>query len=204
MFKNLKLAAKISLGFSLLLLIAIALGGLATWNMLSVKTVANDLATKEVPEVGIANEIERDSLLTMYATRGYAYTEDAKFLDEARTNLAEMKKGIQQAREHGEKTGMADLVENAAKVSAKAAEYEDSKANRHPGLRMRCRPSSRRTPSPWQRSFHSSEPGCLDQTVCESASSSRDETILHRCIPKDPKSIAGTDFRGSAPPFHGR
>ena len=43
MFKNLKLAAKISLGFGLLLLIAIALGGLATWNMLSVKTVTDPI-----------------------------------------------------------------------------------------------------------------------------------------------------------------
>jgi methyl-accepting chemotaxis protein len=124
MFKNLKLAAKISLGFSLLLLIAICLGGLATWNMLSVKTVANTLATANVPEVGVANEVERYSLGTMYQARGYVYSEDAKFLDETRKELAEVKKSLAQAKEHGTKYNLSDLIQNADLASAKADEYE--------------------------------------------------------------------------------
>ncbi len=124
MFKNLKLAAKISLGFASLLLIAIALGGLATWNMLSVKTVANTLATAEVPGVGAANQVERTSLQTMYAARGYAYTEEKTFLDDAQKNLGEVKKALQQAKEHGEKFNMTDLIQNATNATTKALEYE--------------------------------------------------------------------------------
>ena len=110
MFKNLKLAAKISLGFGLLLLIAIALGGLATWNMLCVKTVTTPIVHGGGPEVGLANEVERWSHLTLYETRGYAFTEDAKFLDSARKNLGEVKKFLAAAKEHGVKVNMADLV----------------------------------------------------------------------------------------------
>jgi methyl-accepting chemotaxis protein len=124
MFKNLKLAAKISLGFASLLLIAIALGGLATWNMLSVKTVANALATAYVPEVGVANDVERYSLGTMYQARGYVYTEDAKFLDGTRKELAEVKKSLAQAKEHGAKYNLPELIQNADTATAKALEYE--------------------------------------------------------------------------------
>jgi methyl-accepting chemotaxis protein len=124
MFKNLKLAAKISLGFSLLLFIAIALGGLATWNMLSVKTVANILATAEIPEVEVANEVERNALQTVYAARGYIYSEEKSFLDDANKNLGEVKQFLQKAKEHGEKTNMPDLIQNATSATAKALDYE--------------------------------------------------------------------------------
>jgi len=70
MFKNLKLGTKIGLGFGALLLIAVALGGLATWSMLDVKTTATKLAEENVPAVAVANNVERMSLHTMYQARG--------------------------------------------------------------------------------------------------------------------------------------
>ena len=41
MFKNMTLGAKIAVGFAALILIALALGGLAVWNMNNVKTNPN-------------------------------------------------------------------------------------------------------------------------------------------------------------------
>jgi methyl-accepting chemotaxis protein len=68
--KNIKLGIKIGGGFGVLILIACALGGLAVFNMKSVETDSIRLAQEYVPQVGIANELERSSLLTMYAWRG--------------------------------------------------------------------------------------------------------------------------------------
>ena len=71
MFKNMKLGTKIGMGFSALLVIAIALGALAVVNMNGVKVTARMLATEIMPEVGLATEVERSALKTMYAARGW-------------------------------------------------------------------------------------------------------------------------------------
>jgi methyl-accepting chemotaxis protein len=97
---------------------------LAVWNMYGVKSIANVLANQSVPEVTVANEVERDSLLTMYEARGYAYTENKSFLDAALKNLNEVKKHIAQAKDHANKYDMADLRQNAEKAEASALQYE--------------------------------------------------------------------------------
>jgi len=119
-----KLGTKISLGFAGLIVIALTLGGLAVWNMSNVKTIANTLANANVPEVGVANEVERDSLSTMYETRGYAYTEEKIYLDKARTELDKVKKDLKDAKDHAAKFDLATLKQNAEKAEAKALEYE--------------------------------------------------------------------------------
>ena len=124
MFKNVKLGTKIGLGFGALIVIALLLGGLSVWSMVKVKTDANTLANANVPEVSIANEVERDALQTMYEARGYAYTEEKKFLDNARTNLEQVKKDLKNAKDHAAKFDLAVLKQNADKAEAKALEYE--------------------------------------------------------------------------------
>jgi methyl-accepting chemotaxis protein len=124
MFKSMKLGTKISTGFSALIVIALSLGGLAIWNMWNVKTVANTLANANVPEVGVANEVERDSLNTMYETRGYAFTEDKGFLEKAKSHLEQVKKDLKDAKDHAAKFNLAVLKQNADKAEAKALEYE--------------------------------------------------------------------------------
>jgi len=118
-----KLGTKISLGFGSLLSIAVALGALAVWNMTGVKGTATVLAKENVPSVEVANDLERDSLETMYATRGYAFTEDPKFLEEARASYGEVEKSLKAAHEHAAKYQIASLKDNADKAQEKAAEY---------------------------------------------------------------------------------
>ena len=48
MFKSMKLGTKIGLGFTVLIVIALSLGGLAVWSMSTVKTVASTLANANV------------------------------------------------------------------------------------------------------------------------------------------------------------
>ena len=124
MFKNMKLGAKIGTGFGALIVISIVLGGMAVWSMNGVKATSVRLADVKVPTVAVANEIERDSLKTMYNMRGYAYTEEKKFWDLAQKSLAEVKDDLKQAKEHAAKTGEHDLAQNAAKADAKVQEYE--------------------------------------------------------------------------------
>ena len=49
--------------------------------MKSVQQIANILVKENVPEVAVANNVERWSLKTMYEMRGYAYTEDEHFFN---------------------------------------------------------------------------------------------------------------------------
>ena len=119
-----KLGTKISLGFVSLIVIALVLGGMAVWNMSKVKTIANTLANANVPEVGVANEVERNSLETMYEVRGYTYTEEKSFLDKAKANLEEVKKNLKDAKDHAANFDLGELKQNAEKAEAKVLEYE--------------------------------------------------------------------------------
>jgi methyl-accepting chemotaxis protein len=123
--KNMKLAMKIMLGFGVLIVIACILGGLAVWNMNAVQKAATRLAQENVPEVAVANNVERYSLSTMYAMRGYAYTEDEHFLEAGRKNLAEVKKYLKDAKAHGSSSAhLAKLKDAAEKAEVGALEYE--------------------------------------------------------------------------------
>ena len=119
-----KLSTKISSGYGLLIIISLALGGLAIFNMNTVRIIANVLSQQNVPAVGVANNVERMSLLTMYATRGYAFTEEEKYLDDARKNYAQVQKFLADAKAHADKYSMQVLKDNAAKAELKAQEYE--------------------------------------------------------------------------------
>ena len=82
--KKAKLGTKIVLGFCALIFIAMALGGMAVWNMKSVVGESSKLAKEFVPEVQVANEIERHSLVTMYNMMGYAWSQREDYLKNGR------------------------------------------------------------------------------------------------------------------------
>ena len=124
MFKNLKLAVKLNGSFIAVAGLTLILGALAIVSMLKVKTVANVLAQQNVPEVAVANEIERQVHGTMLETRGYAYTDEPKFLELARENLTQVKQSLKEAAAHAEKYDMATLRANAKLADEKVRTYE--------------------------------------------------------------------------------
>ena len=124
MFKNLKLGAKLIGSFLTVATLTLLLGALAIFNMLKVKETANVMVQKNVPEVAVANDVERWSLKTMYETRGYAFTEEKQYLEKARENLAKVKSFLKDAADHAEKQNLADLRANAKRATEKAAVYE--------------------------------------------------------------------------------
>ncbi len=125
MFTNLKLGQKIALGFASLIVIAVFLGGLAVFNMKSVTKEATMLADEYVPEVEVANEIERNSLMVMFNMRGYGFTEDQSFLDEGRSYLEDLKEHLGRAEDLA--TGSENLEKlhgQVQSVTSAVDEYE--------------------------------------------------------------------------------
>jgi methyl-accepting chemotaxis protein len=123
--KRMKLAYKIALGFSALVVLACLLGGIAVWNMYSVKADATRLEKESVPQVAVANNVERASLLTMYEIRGYAFAENDEMLKAGRAQLAEVRKHLEDAKKLGASSAtLAALKTAAEKADAKVLEYE--------------------------------------------------------------------------------
>ena len=124
MFKNMKLGTKIAAGFSMLVALALILGGLAVFNMKNVQTESDVLAHEYVPEVSICNDIERNSLMTMYNMRGYAFTEEEKYLKEGQTYLEEVNKYLGEAQELADKaTRLVKLGPAVKEAKELVAEY---------------------------------------------------------------------------------
>ena len=97
--KNLRIGAKLGAGFGLVIVLSLVLGGLAITSMNRIGTRSTWLADEYVPEVELANSIERHSLLTMYAMRGYGLTGDTKLLNDAEAELAAVDKALSEARD---------------------------------------------------------------------------------------------------------
>ena len=104
MFAKLALGKKIGVGFVSLILIAVFLGGLAVWNMKKVTKNAEMLEGEYVPEVIVANNVERSSLNTMYAIRGYSFTEESQYLEEGLANLKKVEEFLAEAEDLAEKS----------------------------------------------------------------------------------------------------
>ncbi|MFH1139252.1 MAG: methyl-accepting chemotaxis protein [Pseudomonadota bacterium] len=122
---NMKVGTKIILGFIILLMIAVALGGMAIWQMNGAAHISEGLAQKYVPEVEMVNNLERRALLTMYAFRGFGLSEDKAFLEEGRRELAEVHKYVQAGKEHAAKyEELVQLRANIVVADDKAKEYE--------------------------------------------------------------------------------
>ncbi|HNV69787.1 MAG TPA: chemotaxis protein, partial [Candidatus Ozemobacteraceae bacterium] len=125
MFGNRTLAFKIGFGYVVLLAIAIFLGALAIVKMTGVTTEATKLQAEYVPEVEVANNVERHSLMVMYAIRGYGYTEEPKFLEDGKKELGEVHKYLDAATALADKSAnLKILKENAAKVKTEVQNYE--------------------------------------------------------------------------------
>ncbi len=124
-FKNFKIGTKLGIGFGILIVISMVLGGLAIVNMANISEKSEWLAEEYVPEVEIANNIERFSLLTMYNMRGYGFTEETKFYDEASSNLNEVKKYLNEASELSDRsTQLVKLGEALNQTENAVAKYE--------------------------------------------------------------------------------
>ena len=119
-----KLGIKLNASFLGVAALAALLGGIATYNMMKVRSVAVDLTTKDVPEVAVANEVERSALKTMYEMRGYAFTEETAYLEGYNKYFADTKRQVSEAKALADRQNLAALRANALKAEAGVLEHE--------------------------------------------------------------------------------
>ena len=124
-FNSLTIGKRISIGFTIILIILIALGATALVSMFGVKATATRIKSESLPALEVANNVERMALETMYEVRGYTYTEQPSFLDAGKRSLAEVKKFLKNAQVLGGSTsGLAGLKSAADSAETSALTYE--------------------------------------------------------------------------------
>ncbi len=119
-WKNMRLGTKIGVGFGLLIIMAIALGGLAVYNMKNVAGESAKLAEEYVPEAEVAARIHGAANRVMYAMRGYGFTEQDIFFQEAQKEAATMDATITDGKQ------LAAKAVHLEKLSAQLAPIEEA------------------------------------------------------------------------------
>ncbi len=94
MLNNMKIGTKIAVGFILLIIITVALGGLAVKNMNHSTEESAKLAREYAPEVDAAMAIHIAANRIMYNMRGYGFTEEKVYYERAVKAIQEMEAGI--------------------------------------------------------------------------------------------------------------
>ena len=102
--KNVSLGLKITYGFAVLIIIAVALGLMAVVNMRTVETKSTMLANEYLPEVTIAMELRDAAGQVMLEMRGYGLTEDKKFYDLSQAAMDSVDMALEKARELDKKS----------------------------------------------------------------------------------------------------
>jgi methyl-accepting chemotaxis protein len=125
MFKNARLRFKIAAGYATILALAMVLGSLAVWSMKNVGRLSVKLDAEFIPQVGVANNVERFSLDTMYNLRGFALSLDKQYLEAGRNSLQEVKKYLNDAKQLAAKyPDLVHLKEVLEPCEAKVNEFE--------------------------------------------------------------------------------
>lgn len=121
-----KIGQKLGFGFGALIIISAIIGLLAIINMSRVTTKSTYLADEFVPEVELANKIERFSLLTMYNNRGYGYTEDETFLNRGSNFLQMVKRELGKAEQLAQNSSqLVTLEESLGETQISIQNYEN-------------------------------------------------------------------------------
>ncbi len=120
--KNLKIGMKISLGFGVVILIAIALGSMGVWNMFSVNKQATMLSTEYVPEVKIAQDLRGASNRVMYEMRGYGLSEHEDYYRRAIEELKAVEKALADGRILDQKAENLKLLKEQLEIATKAVD----------------------------------------------------------------------------------
>ncbi|GAB6057463.1 methyl-accepting chemotaxis protein [Desulfonatronum parangueonense] len=98
MFKNMRLGVKLGLGFGLLIIIMLALGGLAILNMHRVGGDSNRLANELVPEWVIAGNIAGSQAQAVNYLSRYGLTHDSALLERGRNEIRAIRDHLEEGR----------------------------------------------------------------------------------------------------------
>jgi methyl-accepting chemotaxis protein len=125
MLKNLKLGLKMTLGFGLVILLVLAIGGLAILNMMQIQAQSESLNQEYVPEVAVANNIERNALMVMYDMRAYGLNFDRNFYDSAQKYMETLNGYLDEAEQLAiDYPGLVQLGKDIVVAKEHVAEYD--------------------------------------------------------------------------------
>lgn len=120
-----KLSVRMMLAFGLLLSVILVLGVIGIASLKRVARLSSSLAKENVPEISVANEIERRALSMVSSLRNYGYTDDRTFLTDVRSQLGEIKKALGEAKAHGDSSiRLVKLKEAAEHGERSVLEFE--------------------------------------------------------------------------------
>ncbi|NBC29403.1 MAG: chemotaxis protein, partial [Spirochaetes bacterium] len=117
MLKNMKMAGKLIVGFGTVIVLVGVVGGIAVMNFNTIRGDSRELNNAYVPEVEIANNLERNSLLTMYNMRGYGLSMEQQYYDEAESYLGEVNTYLDEAAALANEFAFLDALKTAAGVA---------------------------------------------------------------------------------------
>lgn len=124
MLKNSRLATRVGFGFFSIVAIATVLGAFAALSMSQVRSVAAALSGEHVPNVSIANDVERWSFMTMYAARGYVLGGDEESRSVAEDNLEQVKAHLEAARQQATAHDNKPLLDSVEAAIEQSSTYE--------------------------------------------------------------------------------
>jgi len=112
-WKDLKLGNKLGIGFGILIAVLVLVGCLAIYNMLQIGQQSEYLGEEYVPEVRIANSLERSALRTMYAMRGYGLTGKEDFYKDGVFHLNNIDKYLEEAKSLSTKATQLEMLKSS-------------------------------------------------------------------------------------------
>jgi len=124
-FKNFKIGTKLNIGFGVLIIITIVIGGIAIFNMQSISRKADLLANGHADEVALANEIQKNALLATMEMRGYVLTLQGEYLKNGEAYLKKLHQQLPKAKELSQKfSELEKLNEAVDKIESNLNNYE--------------------------------------------------------------------------------
>jgi methyl-accepting chemotaxis protein len=127
MIKNLKMGTKLTLGFGLVILLVLVVGGLAVFNMMNIQVEAEKLQGSYVPEVRIANRMERSVLRAVFDLRKYTALFDEEGLTAGREWLGKADEAIAEAEELANRYAhLVVLRDEIARINTTLDQYKAS------------------------------------------------------------------------------
>lgn len=124
MFENFTLAKKITLGFALIIVLVLLLGGTAIIRLIDINNNSHILSEEYAPAVDAAIHVSDASYNTMYEVRGYAFTKQDSYLETGKKHIQNVIASIDKAQKLGEESKhLQILTENSKKAKEKALFY---------------------------------------------------------------------------------
>jgi methyl-accepting chemotaxis protein len=125
MRKTMRLSVRIALAFGSLLVLILVLGAMGVLSMKRVGRLSSSMAKENVPEISLATDIERHALSLVSIMHQYEYTGDGAYLNEVQSEVAAVKKLLQDAKAHGEHfSNLTKLRQSAADGEKAVLDFE--------------------------------------------------------------------------------